>query len=179
MLITLPEPITIKQRWPESIAWSALQRREAVYMESREDLGDTHTRSSQRCFPYAGRKRLGSVGVWGQRVWGHWSVFTGSKLSGLAHMVFNVALQTDVPQLHMENRRSSYTHCIQKDKEWRQDEERQVDKWWALSSVTKTRVPYIHSNLEVAYKMEIFLSFFHPVAWLACSKNYRIWKTSV
>lgn len=104
MLITLPEPITIKQRWPESIAWSALQRREAVYMESREDLGDTHTRSSQRCFPYAGRKRLGSVGVWGQRVWGHWSVFTGSKLSGLAHMVFDVALQTDVPQLHMEKR---------------------------------------------------------------------------
>lgn len=50
MVITLPEAITIKQRWPESVAWSELQRREAVYMESSEEPGDTHARSSQRCF---------------------------------------------------------------------------------------------------------------------------------
>lgn len=67
MVITLPEAITIKQRWPEILAWSVLQRQEAVYMEPSKEPGDTHTRSSQRCFPQAGRKRLGSEWVWGQR----------------------------------------------------------------------------------------------------------------
>ncbi len=61
MVITLPEAITIKQWRPESVAWSTLQRRGAVYMEPSEEPGDTHIRSSQRCFPQAGRKRLGSA----------------------------------------------------------------------------------------------------------------------
>ena len=73
MVIKLPEAITIKQRWPESAAWSELQRREAVYTEPSEERGDTHTRSSQRCFQWDGRKRVGAEQVLGQR--GHQTVY--------------------------------------------------------------------------------------------------------
>ena len=124
MVITLPEAITIKQQWPECIVWRASQRQEAVYMEPREEAGDTHTRSSQRCFPQAGRKKLGSAGVYGGR--GPFSpegtiLFlqdpSCQDLPTWHEMLGNVTLQTDVLRLHMEKRRSGYTRCMQKDKD--------------------------------------------------------------
>lgn len=67
MVIALPEAITIEQQWPEILVRSVLHRQEAVYTENSPEPCDTRTKSSQRCFPQAGRERLGSVWVWGQR----------------------------------------------------------------------------------------------------------------
>lgn len=44
MVITLPEAGTIKQWWPEILAWSGLQMEEAVYMKPSREPADTHTR---------------------------------------------------------------------------------------------------------------------------------------
>lgn len=126
MVITLPEAITIKQRWPEILARSVLQRQEAVYMEPSKEPGDTHTRSS--AFHRLAERGWGQCECGGRGLRRHWCVFTGSKLSGFTHMVWNVRKRhkTDVTQLHTENQRSGYTYCIQRDKEWRHDEERRA-----------------------------------------------------
>lgn len=77
-------------------------------------------------------------------------------------MLGNVTLQTDVPQLHTENWRSGYTHCIQKDRN--EGKMKRGGEIVSSRGVTKTRVPNIYSNLEVAYETEIIFSF-HPMAW--------------
>lgn len=161
MVITLPEAITIKQRWSESKAQSALQRQEAVYTEPREEPGDTHNRSSQRCFPQAGRKRLGSAGVEGL---GGTDLFlqdpSCQDLPTQYEMLGNVTLQTDVPQPYMENWRSGYTHCIQTDKEWRQDAERRIEKWWALEVKRK---PGLVTFTAICYLKNWDFLFFCPM----------------
>ncbi|CAB1450887.1 unnamed protein product [Pleuronectes platessa] len=82
MVIKLPEAITIKQQWPESAARSELQRQEAVYTEPSEEIGDTHTRSSQGCFQWDGRKRVGAEQCLGQR--GNQTVYLhGAHAKGL------------------------------------------------------------------------------------------------
>lgn len=124
-------------------------------MEPGKEPSDTHTRSSQRCFPQAGRKRLGSVGLWGKRAQGAPSCFY--RIQAVRIYPYGLKCQET---LHYRQTYLSFTwkiggpvtHTVYR---------KTKNEGKMKRGVMKTRVPHIHSNLEVAYKMEFF-SFFIP-----------------
>ena len=147
MVITLPEAITIKQRWPESVAW--LYRGLLTWSPARSAVTPT-SRSSQRCFS----SRLAERG-WGQLVcvWGHWSVFTGSKLSGFTHMAWNVRKRyiTDRCSSASHGKSEVWLHTLYTGRQGMKARWREAA--WKM-------VPRTHSSLKLLIKWRFFHAMF-------------------
>lgn len=118
--------------------------------------------AARGAFRMLAERRWGQWGCGDRGFRGHQSVFTGSKLSGFTHMVWNVrkCYITDRCTSASHGKSEVWLHTLYTERQGMKARWREAG--WEMVSfrgVTKTRVPHIQRNLEVAYKMEIFSSF--------------------